>query len=63
MTTLTTCYKRKNCCKPLGGFVRFEGNNAAAGRKILADSGLNIIPAGSLAEAAEKSVAAAGGAA
>ncbi len=43
--------------------VRFEGNNAASGRKILADSGLNIIPAGSLAEAAEKSVAAAGGAA
>ncbi len=43
--------------------VRFEGKNAAAGRKILADSGLNIIPAGSLAEAAEKSVAAAGGAA
>ena len=43
--------------------VRFEGNNSEAGRQILADSGLNIIPAGSLQEAAEKSVAAAGGAA
>jgi succinyl-CoA synthetase beta subunit len=41
--------------------VRFEGNNAALGRKTLADSGLNIIAAESLSDAAEKSVAAAGG--
>ena len=41
--------------------VRFEGNSAALGRKTLADSGLNIIAAESLADAAEKAVAAAGG--
>ena len=42
--------------------VRFEGNNAARGREILTESGLNIIAAASLEEAALKSVAAAGGA-
>ena len=42
--------------------VRFEGNNAAQGREILTASGLNIIAAASLEEAARKSVAAAGGA-
>ena len=41
--------------------VRFEGNNAATGRQTLADSGLNIIAAESLIDAAEKAVAAAGG--
>ncbi len=41
--------------------VRLEGNNAENGRKKLADSGLNIIAASSLSEAAEKVVAAAGG--
>jgi len=41
--------------------VRFEGNNSDTGRQRLADSGLNIIPAQSLTEAAEKAVAAAGG--
>ncbi|MEQ8860219.1 MAG: ADP-forming succinate--CoA ligase subunit beta [Pseudomonadales bacterium] len=41
--------------------VRFEGNNAEAGRKRLADSGLNIIAAKSLADAAERAVEAAGG--
>ena len=41
--------------------VRFEGNNAARGREILTASGLNIIAATTLAEAARKSVAAAGG--
>jgi len=41
--------------------VRFEGNNAERGRKALADSGLNIIPAATLSDAAEKAVAAAGG--
>ena len=40
--------------------VRFEGNNAARGREILMQSGLNIIAAESLQEAARKSVAAAG---
>jgi succinyl-CoA synthetase beta subunit len=42
--------------------VRLEGNNAELGRKVLADSGLNIIAAASLTDAAEKVVAAAGGA-
>ncbi len=42
--------------------VRFEGNNAARGREILTASGLNIIAAGTLEEAARKSVAAAEGA-
>ncbi len=41
--------------------VRLEGNNAENGRQKLADSGLNIIAASSLTEAAEKVVAAAGG--
>ncbi len=41
--------------------VRFEGNNAPAGRAALADSGLNIIAAESLVDAAEKAVAAAEG--
>ncbi|MEQ8486871.1 MAG: ADP-forming succinate--CoA ligase subunit beta [Pseudomonadales bacterium] len=41
--------------------VRFEGNNAEAGRKRLAESGLNIIAAKSLADAAERAVEAAGG--
>ncbi len=43
--------------------VRLEGNNAELGRKVLADSGLNIIAANSLADAAKQAVAAAGGAA
>lgn len=42
--------------------VRLEGNNAELGRKVLIDSGLNIIAASSLTDAAEKVVAAAGGA-
>ena len=42
--------------------VRLEGNNAEIGRKLLADSGLNIIAATSLTDAAEQVVAAAGGA-
>jgi succinyl-CoA synthetase beta subunit len=41
--------------------VRFEGNNAVPGRETLAKSGLNIIAAESLTDAAEKAVAAAGG--
>lgn len=41
--------------------VRLEGNNAELGRQVLGDSGLNIIAASSLTDAAEKVVAAAGG--
>lgn len=41
--------------------VRLEGNNAPLGIQTLADSGLNIIAASSLTEAAEKVVAAAEG--
>jgi len=41
--------------------VRLQGTNAAQGRKILADSGLDITPAETLREAAEKAVAAARG--
>jgi succinyl-CoA synthetase beta subunit len=43
--------------------VRFEGNNAENGRKRLEESGLNIIAATSLTDAADKAVAAAGEAA
>ncbi|TVP60240.1 MAG: ADP-forming succinate--CoA ligase subunit beta [Halomonadaceae bacterium] len=42
--------------------VRLEGNNAELGTKKLAESGLNIIAASSLTDAAEQVVAAAGGA-
>tara|TARA_B100000029_G_scaffold396895_1_gene395023 strand:+ start:2138 stop:3307 length:1170 start_codon:yes stop_codon:yes gene_type:complete len=41
--------------------VRLEGNNADLGREVLTNSGLNIIAANSLADAAEKVVVAAGG--
>ncbi|MFK7862862.1 MAG: ADP-forming succinate--CoA ligase subunit beta [Pseudohongiellaceae bacterium] len=41
--------------------VRLEGNNAELGREVLGNSGFNIIAATSLADAAEKVVAAAGG--
>jgi succinyl-CoA synthetase beta subunit len=41
--------------------VRLEGNNAELGRQVLADSGLNIIAATSLTDAAEQAVKAAGG--
>jgi succinyl-CoA synthetase beta subunit len=40
--------------------VRFEGNNSAKGRERLAESGLNIIAAKSLVDAAKKVVKAAG---
>jgi len=43
--------------------VRLEGNNAEAGASILADSGLNIIAATSLTDAAQSVVAAAKGSA
>ena len=41
--------------------VRLEGNNAELGRKVLADSGLNIIAATSLTDAAQQAVQAVGG--
>jgi succinyl-CoA synthetase beta subunit len=41
--------------------VRLEGTNAALGKTILKDSGLNIIPADNLDDAARKIVAAVGG--
>ncbi|HTA30999.1 MAG TPA: ADP-forming succinate--CoA ligase subunit beta [Candidatus Cybelea sp.] len=40
--------------------VRLEGNNVAAGRKTLADSGVAIIPGDSMADAAQKVVKAVG---
>ncbi|MDG2176174.1 MAG: ADP-forming succinate--CoA ligase subunit beta [Gammaproteobacteria bacterium] len=40
--------------------VRLEGNNAELGKKVLSESGLNIIAADSLAEAAKAAVEAAG---
>ncbi|MEP5765648.1 MAG: ADP-forming succinate--CoA ligase subunit beta [Halieaceae bacterium] len=43
--------------------VRLEGNNAELGRKLMAESGLNIIAAESLTDAAQQAVKAAGGAA
>jgi succinyl-CoA synthetase beta subunit len=36
--------------------VRLEGTNVELGKKILAESGLDIIPAENLADAAEKAV-------
>ena len=42
--------------------VRLEGNNSELGRQVLADSGLNIIAATSLTDAAQQAVKAAGGA-
>ena len=42
--------------------VRLEGNNAELGREVLAESGLNIIAATSLTDAAQRVVAATGGA-
>ena len=36
--------------------VRLEGTNVEEGKKILADSGLTLVPADSLAEAAQKVV-------
>lgn len=43
---------------PIPLIVRLEGNNVAAGKATLAASGLNIIAADDLADAAEKAVAA-----
>ena len=43
---------------PIPLVVRLEGNNVAAGKATLAASGLNIIAADDLADAAEKAVSA-----
>jgi succinyl-CoA synthetase beta subunit len=40
--------------------VRLEGTNVDLGKRILADSGLNIISASDMADAARKAVDAAG---
>jgi succinyl-CoA synthetase beta subunit len=40
--------------------VRLEGNNAERGRQVLEQSGVNIIAAAGLSDAAEKVVVAAG---
>jgi len=44
---------------PVPVVVRLSGTNVEAGRKILADSDADLITADTLAEAAEKAVAAA----
>jgi len=41
--------------------VRLEGTNVEIGKKMLADSGLNIVAAADMADGAQKAVAAAGG--
>ena len=41
--------------------VRLEGTNVELGKKLLAESGLNIIAAADMADGAKKAVAAAGG--
>ena len=41
--------------------VRLEGTNVEIGKKILADSGLAIMPADSMADGARKAVSAANG--
>lgn len=38
--------------------VRLEGTNAELGKKIIKDSGLNVVPANDLDDAAQKIVAA-----
>ena len=43
---------------PIPLVVRLEGHNVAAGKATLAASGLNIIPADDLADAAGKAVSA-----
>ena len=51
--------KETNLKMPL--IVRLEGTNVELGRKMLADSGLNITAASDMADGAQKAVAAAGG--
>jgi succinyl-CoA synthetase beta subunit len=47
---------------PVPLVVRLEGTNVAAGKKLLAESGLAVITADDLGDAARKAVAAAGAA-
>jgi len=56
-TGVVTACKAVNLSVPL--VVRMKGTNEDLGKKILADSGLPIISADSMAEAATKVVAAA----
>jgi succinyl-CoA synthetase beta subunit len=55
-TGITAAVRETGMKLPL--VVRLEGNNAELGKKHLADSGLTIINAGSMADAAQKVVAA-----
>jgi succinyl-CoA synthetase beta subunit len=55
-TALVTAYKTVGFTVPL--VVRLEGTEVAEGRKIIADSGVNIITAEGLTDAAKKVVAA-----
>jgi succinyl-CoA synthetase beta subunit len=57
-TAILAAFKEVGFHVPL--VVRLEGTNVELGRKILADSGLNITTAAGLTEAAKKVVAAAG---
>jgi succinyl-CoA synthetase beta subunit len=57
-TGIVAAAKEVNIHVPL--VVRLEGNNVAAGRKTLAESGLALTPADSLDDAAQKVVAAVG---
>ncbi len=54
---ILTAVKQVNVAVPL--VVRLEGTNVELGKKILKDSGLAIIPADSMADAAQKIVEAA----
>jgi succinyl-CoA synthetase beta subunit len=47
---------------PVPLVVRLEGTNVEAGKKLIAESGLPVITAGDLADAAQKVVAASAGA-
>ena len=57
-TTIIKAVKEVGVSLPV--VVRLEGTNVDEGRKMLTDSGLSVITADSLADAAEKAVAAAG---
>ena len=48
--------RETNLAVPL--VVRLEGTNAELGKKIIKDSGLNVVPANDLDDAAQKIVAA-----
>ena len=62
--TVAECVEAsKNLSLKVPLVVRLEGTNVELGKKILAESGLKIIPAENLADAAEKAVRAVKGAA